>query len=150
MTDRSGSSDANRRIATSVRDHTEVWDDRDPSAVDDIYTADFRGHGFPLGATIDRDRYKSLVRLFQTAFPDCEVRLREIRADDEFVYTRWTFTGTHERPVFGVPPSSTRVRFAGAGRHRHRNGRVSEAWIDAEWRSLYRQLLAGYARKLGF
>lgn len=140
--------DANGRIAISVRDHTDVWDARDPSAVDDIYARDFRGHGFPFGVTVDRAQYKSLVETFQTAFPDCRIQLREIRADDEYVYTEWEFSGTHTDAVFGIPPSTQRITFSGAGRHRHRNGTVSEVWVDAEWRSLYRQLLEGYLQTL--
>lgn len=144
MAERAGPNDANGRIATSVRDHTEVWDARDPGAVDDIYTSEFRGHGFPLGVSVDRAQYKSLVEIFQTAFPDCEIQLRAIRADDEYVYTNWEFHGTHSNSVFGIPASGARVAFSGAGKHRHRNERVSEIWVDVEWRSLYRQLLEGY------
>ena len=134
------------RKAVSLRDFTDVWAARSPEAVDDIYAPTFEGHGFPLGRRVDRARYKTLVRWFQRVFPDCEVSLERLSADDDHVYAAWTFTGTHENPLWGVPPSGATVEFAGTGRHSHVDGEVTEVWLDVDWWGLYRQILQGYGR----
>ncbi|SFR64953.1 ester cyclase [Halogeometricum limi] len=132
------------RMAISRQDFTRVWEQRDVEAVRDIYAADFCGHGFPVPKTIGRAQYRRVVELFQTAFPDCEIELEEMYADDEFVYASWQFNGTHTGTVAGIPPSGADVSFSGHGRHRHERGEVVEVWLDAEWASILRQIGRGY------
>ena len=139
-----GSDDAADRMAISRRDFDDVWAQKDLDAIDQIYAEDFVGHGYPLGLTVSRARYKTLVGWFHEAFPDCSIDVTEMTADEDFVYAEWTFTGTHERTLFGMPPSGTDVTFSGGGRHAHSDGRVSEVGQDVDWSDLYGQLLRGY------
>jgi steroid delta-isomerase-like uncharacterized protein len=136
--------EAHQRMAVSQRDFTEVWADRDLGAVADIYTADFRGHGFPVTESVTRSQYRRLVSVFQHAFPDCRIEMLDLRADDEFVYADWRFQGTHRGGPAGLPGSDATVSFTGSGRHRHRDGKVVEVWLDVDWSELIRQLGAGY------
>lgn len=133
-------------MAISRRDFEEVWGAHDAEAIEDIYAADFRGHGYPFGMTASRGRYKRLVELFHGGFPDCSIEVEEMTADDEFVYAEWTFTGTHEGALGILPPSGSEVTFSGGGRHQHRDGDVSEVWLDVDWTTLYTQILRGYMR----
>lgn len=140
------SDDSAERMATSLRDFTEVWGDQNPAAIADIYAPEFAGHGFPLGLTLNRSQYRRLVDAFHTAFPDGEMTVEELRADEEFVYADWTFTGTHTGSCWLVPSSGAAVTFSGGGRHYNRDGVVQEVWLDVEWRSFARQILSGYVQ----
>lgn len=134
-----------QRMAVSERDFAEVWGERDLAAVEDIYTADFRGHGYPVVGTVSREQYRRLVSVFQHVFPDCRIELLSMTADAEFVHTEWLFRGTHRGGPSQVPGSGATVSFTGSGRHRHRNGKVAEVWLDVEWSAVLRQIGAGYA-----
>lgn len=140
--------DAATRLAVSLRGFEEVWDERDPEAIDRLFAEDFRGHGFPFGLTLTRARHKRFVTAFQRAFPDCEIVAEEVSVDDEFVYTTWRFTGTHTGTVGGLPPSGEEVTFEGQGRHRHRGDRIHEIWVDVDWRDVCRQILGGYVQAI--
>lgn len=140
----STTADSETRMAVSRRDFTEVWGNQNPDAVDQIYAEGFIGHGFPFGRSLNRDQYKTLASLFHDVFPDGEMTVTEMTADDEFVHAEWTFTGTHTGSVWGIPPSGSEITFSGGGRHRHQDERVQEIWLDVKWRTLYAQLLRGY------
>ncbi|UTF52259.1 ester cyclase [Natronosalvus rutilus] len=133
-----------RRIATSLRDVIEVWEDHDLNAINEIYTSDYRGQDFPLQIPVTRTRYRKLASLFITTFPDCSIEVETLTADEDFINFEWIFTGTHTGTVYGTPPSYAAVSFTGKGRHRHENGKVAEVWMDVDWKHLYTQLARGY------
>ena len=128
------------RMDISRQDFTRVWGEHNVEAINDIYSTDFRGHGFPLFQTLSREQYRRTVEYFQTMFPDCWIELKDMNADEDFVYASWKFHGTHKNSIAGIPASQARIQFSGSGRHRHRNGKVVEAWLDVEWISILRQI----------
>lgn len=134
------------RMQVSQQDFTRVWKQRDMDAIQDIYSLDFRGHGFPGNRTVTRSQYRRTVELFQRMFPDCQIELEEMHADSEFVYASWVFRGTPMIPGFGS--SGSPVSFRGTGRHRHRGGKVVEVWIETNWLSVARQVGKTYSRSL--
>jgi len=136
--------DQKRRLEISQQDFTEVWGGQNPDAVAHIYADEFQGHGFPLGQTVDKAEYRSLAKWFQAAFPGCSITPTDLRVDEDFVYAEWEFSGTHSGWLFGVPPSGAAVTFAGTGRHAHRDGYVQEIWMDVDWSTIVKQVLAGY------
>jgi predicted ester cyclase len=131
-------------MAISRQDFTRVWGDQALDAITDIYTPTYRGHGYPVKGTITRSQYRWLVRAFHHAFPDYEMELLELTADETYVYVDWVFRGTHTQSFLGFPASNATVEFTGSGRHQHANGRVSETWLTADWSNLYQTLLSAY------
>lgn len=143
------SSSEAERMQISRQDFTRVWGQRDLNAIPDIYSPEFRGHGFPGNQTLTREQYRQTVGLFQTVFPDCRIRLEEMDADSEFVYASWEFRGTPLLSGGGPGAEERTVSFRGFGRHRHSEGKVVEVWIDTEWASVVRQLGRTYSRRVG-
>lgn len=128
----------------SQQDFTRVWKQRDMDAVRDIYSFDFRGHGFPGNRTVTRSQYRRTVEMFQRVFPDCRIELEEMHADGEFVYASWVFHGTPAMPGSGLDGSP--ISFRGTGRHRHRGGKVVEVWVDTDWLSVAKQVGKTYSQ----
>jgi predicted ester cyclase len=136
------------RMAISRQDFTRVWGQQDVDAIDDIYAPDFRGHGFPVGRTFTRAQYRRTVELFQRVFPDCWIDLESMHADSEFVYASWRFYGTPAGVVASDQGGESALSFAGTGRHRHREGKVVEVWLDVEWSSIAPKLGRTYTSRL--
>lgn len=137
-------SDQQARMHISRKDFTYVWGEHDLSVIPEIYSPTFRGHGFPVKRTVSRSQYRWLAYIFQQAFPDCHIKMLEMTADDEYVYTKWVFRGTHAGSVAKIPPTGESIEFTGKGYHRHENRRVKEVWLLVDWSKLYRALLSGY------
>lgn len=132
----------------SRRDFEEVWHGRDPVVIGDIYRSDYRGNGFPIVGSVGRIGYRLIARQFLRAFPDIEFTVHELDSADQYVYTRWTLTGTHAGRAVGLPASGARVEVDGQGLHRYLDGRVEETWLAMDWSGLVSQLAAGYRRRL--
>lgn len=136
------------RMTISRQDFTRVWGEHDVDAIADIYAPDFRGHGFPAGRPFTRAQYRRTVELFMRLFPDCWVDLESMHADSEFVYATWRFYGTPTGSVAGDRGGESVLSFAGTGRHRHREGKVVEVWLDVEWSSILPQLGRTYTSRI--
>ena len=145
--DSRGDADARPDIERiSLRDFEEVWHDQNPGVVADLYHDDYRGHGFPIVGTVSRSDYQRVARLFLRAFPDIEFHIHRLGTTDGMVETDWTFEATHSGWVGPVPPTGTTISVDGWGRHRYRNDRVAETWLDLDWGDLADQLGRGYLR----
>ena len=134
--------------AVSRRDFREVWHRGDLDAISEIYRHDYRGNDFPVVGPISREDYRRFAALFRRAFPDVEFTVHELTAEERTVRARWSLAATHSGWLFGLPPSGARVAVEGRGRHRYRDGRVAETWLDFEWGNLLRQVSSGYLRRL--
>jgi predicted ester cyclase len=129
----------------SRRDFEEVWHERNPAAIRDIYRPDYRGNGFPVVGSIGRRGYRLLVTWFLRAFPDLAFVVHELDSADRYVYARWTLTGTQSGRAVLLPASGAHVELEGMGLHRYREGRVDETWLALDWSELVAQLWVGYA-----
>lgn len=111
-------------IADDYVDH-----DRDPSVPADLS---------------DKEAIVELFGALRTGFSDMDHRLdmvEEIGTDRIVVY--WTFTGTHDGPLFGIPASGKKVRMNGIDILKIEDGLITGQWHVEELASLFQQLGAG-------
>jgi predicted ester cyclase len=71
---------------------------------------------------------KQAVGLFRAAFPDGEMVIEEILADNDKVIARVTLRGTQSGEFFGQLPTGRIVTAEGIDVYRITNGKVSEGW----------------------
>jgi steroid delta-isomerase-like uncharacterized protein len=69
---------------------------------------------------------KDAIRLL-TSFPDVHWVIDEMVAEDDKVCTRFTWTGTHEGPFFGIPATGRRIAIKGVVIDRLVAGRMADS-----------------------
>jgi predicted ester cyclase len=78
---------------------------------------------------------------FRTAFPDVDMEILELVAEDDTVVRRFACSGTHLGPWRGQPPTGRRFqRIAEVAFFRLRHGRIVHAWSLEDTHTRMRQL----------
>jgi predicted ester cyclase len=84
----------------------EVWNGKDLDLIDELYHPDYTGHWFQVdGTDATRDDLKEFVAGIHEGFPDYEMDVEFILAEDDLVSLGFTGMGTHENEWMGIPPS---------------------------------------------
>ena len=101
------STETNKVLARRVIE--EVLNGRNLDLLDELAALDYIEHS-PLpgqGTGIDgiRDRYTMLFKAFDFVFS-----VDDVIAEDDKVVLRWTQTGTHVGPLFGMPATNRSSR----------------------------------------
>lgn len=101
-----------------------------PDIADGHFTDDYVAHipGLPPGQR-GPEAFKSVVRLWRGAFSDWHMTIEELVAEGDYVANHFTTTGTHDAPLFGIPPTGKRIVVRSQELHRVTNGKVAESWI---------------------
>jgi steroid delta-isomerase-like uncharacterized protein len=84
--------------------------------------------------------FKKFAVEWRETYPDGQVTLDEIVAEDDRVIVWWTFTGTQRGTFLGIPPTHKRVTWAGFNSFRIEHGKLAEAWDMMDRLSLWQQL----------
>lgn len=136
------STEANERL---VRRQFEIGiNGRDLTVLDDL-ADDFVDHGAPEGLPPGREG----TRIFLTALfgwaSDLQVEILDLVAQGDRVVVRNRWTGTHEGPIFGHPPTGRRFEMDGIVMWRVAEGRLAERWAVLDRFALEAQLRAASA-----
>jgi steroid delta-isomerase-like uncharacterized protein len=83
---------------------------------------------------------KDVLRQLLTAFPDMRWSVDEQIAEGDKVLTRFTWTGTHRAPFFGVPATGRPVTVWGMVIDRLEQGKIKETRILMDALGLMKQL----------
>jgi steroid delta-isomerase-like uncharacterized protein len=123
--------------------YMEVFDRRNVTVVDDLYTADFIYHApgrFAGNPHLDREGLKQGFTHYLSAFPDLQLNLEDIFASGEKVASRFTAIGTHQGIYKGVRATKKRICKTGIIIHRLEADRIIEAWEWTNSLSIMQQL----------
>lgn len=122
----------------------EVWAGGDPEAVARYLDASYARYVAPALPPIDRKQQVARLTDFRAAFPDIEIRLEAVIAEDDLVAFRSTMRGTHEGEFLGLAPTHRSVTVGLIDIWRIDNGRVVEQWGGPDMFDLLRQLGADF------
>lgn len=119
------STETNKVLALRVFE--EVLNKRNLDLLHELAVPEYVEHS-PLpgqGSGIDglRDRYSMLFDAF-----DFQFTVEDVIAEGDKVVLRWTQTGRHKGPLFGMPATGRNSRTTGIEIWRVENGRLSEHW----------------------
>lgn len=78
--------------------------------------------------------------MFEAAFPDLQVHLDEVLAEDDKVITRSHWTGTHKGDFMGVPASGASVEVNFIDIWRIEDGLLAESWVRMDLLGLMPQI----------
>lgn len=119
----------------------ELFTKGDLDAVDRYLHPDFVNHDPPFpGAPAGPDGIRQAGAMFREALPDWHSEVDQMVAEDDIVVERFTASGTHLGPLFGVPPTGRVLVLAGINIFRLADGRIVERWGRLDEAGLMRQL----------
>lgn len=78
--------------------------------------------------------------MFFDALPDLQAIIHDQVADDDKVVTRKTLRGTHQGPLFGIPPTGKTVDIEVIDILRVSDGKITDHWNNVDRLGLMQQL----------
>lgn len=119
----------------------EVVNDHRYELIDDLFTHDYLRHD-PASPETERGPapWAESLKELHAAFPDGQVHVGELVAEDDLVAFEGTMTGTHRGTFRGVEPTEAAVEVQGNAMHRVRDGRIAETWATWDFLGILQQL----------
>jgi steroid delta-isomerase-like uncharacterized protein len=77
---------------------------------------------------------------FRAAFPDLNIAVEQLVADDENVAIAYTVTGTHQGDFLGVPATGRQIKARGLQIARFQNGQIVERWGSSDQLGILQQI----------
>jgi steroid delta-isomerase-like uncharacterized protein len=93
----------------------------------------------PIEAT-GAELLKEVFAKLHRAFPDLQIKVEDVIAEDDKVVARDTVTGTHEGEYMGIPPTGKSITYTEIFIARFADGRIAETWGVVDVLSQMRQL----------
>jgi steroid delta-isomerase-like uncharacterized protein len=116
--------EANKQLYRSFIE--DMWNKRNPGAVDRYLAPDFIEHNqnLPPGLA-GRKQFAASV---QAGFSDYHGEIQDIIAEGDMVVARVLWTGTQDGAYLGRPATGNKLRFSTADFFRIENGKLAEHW----------------------
>ncbi|MEP6936746.1 MAG: ester cyclase [Chthoniobacterales bacterium] len=106
----------------------------------DLMTADVEDHDPAPDQGEVPEGFVAFFTKFRTAFPDLEVAVDKMVADDENIAIAYTVTGTHDGPFLGLPATGKKIKARGMQIARFEDGRIAERWGSSDELGILKQL----------
>ncbi len=93
------------------------------------------------------DGFKGFFTTMRTAFPDLQVEVDHMVADDENVAIAYRVVGTHQGEFQGVEPTGERIEVRGMQIGRFANGQIVERWGSSDELGIMQEIGASPQQK---
>jgi predicted ester cyclase len=119
----------------------DVWNGERPATADELVHERYLIHDRDLAEELrGPELYRALASGTREAFPDATFAIEDVVAAGDEVALRWTMTGTHEGPAFGVEPTGRTVELSAVEIDRFEDGLLVETWSQSDRLGLLEQL----------
>src|ERR1700757_1232454 len=120
----------------------EVWNEGREATIGELFAENGVTSGLGEGEAEVRGpaQMKPFVRNLRNSFPDLQITILDILAEDDKVMVRILLEGTHSGLGLGVPASGRRVRVAGIVVIRVSKRQLVEGWNSWDQLGLLRQI----------
>jgi predicted ester cyclase len=105
----------------------------------DLYYPDCTLHGYA-GVGPGLEGIKQFYAGIWTAFPDAEVICHDWVTAGDQVGLRYTFKGTHQGDLMGIPPTGKAITVSGLTILRFTNGQCVERWSQTDFLGILQQV----------
>ncbi len=109
----------------------------------DLMTANVEDHDPAPDQGEGPEGFIAFFTKFREAFPDLEVAVETMVADEEQVAIAYTVTGTHKGNFHGVAPTGKKIEARGVQIARFEDGRIAERWGSSDELGILKQIGAG-------
>ena len=132
-----------------ARAYVTMWNTRDYSAIPHLVSDTYimydpaipaKGVAGPEGEAHGQEGLQQFMELIATAFPDFEIMILEMLADDDLVMYEIRITMTHEGPLGGIPPTGRRVGIQGVSILHLEDGIITEHRVYLNMEDVLEQL----------
>lgn len=119
----------------------EVFNGRNYDRLSDIQSEQYVQHG-PMHGMEFEGIAESLetMKLFHGAFSDLKAVEEFTFSDGDLVCTRYTWSGTHDGDLMGIPATGIEVELEGTVINRVEDGEIVETWTTGDFLGLFQQL----------
>ena len=124
---------------TVARETMEALHQRDLEGVRAKVAPDARFYGWA-PEPLDADGHKAFMSALLAAFPDSRFVVDDVITEGEKVAVRHRLQGTHQAELQGIPATGRQVEVNGIVIFRIENGKVAEAWLNADIMGMMQQL----------
>ena len=119
----------------------EFWNEGKTEIAGDLVTEGFeRTELFSDETTIGPDGLRQAATTWRGAFPDCQLTLVEILAENDRLSCHWTFKGTHTGQLNEIPPSGRPVNVEGLSILQFVDGKADRETVATDMLTLMTQL----------
>jgi len=132
------SAEVNKALVGQYLD--EVWQKRNPAAVDEFLAPNYKRYLSPTASPLTLDGQRQRLAGFRAAFPDIQLTIEDMFAEGDRVAFRSTIRGTHQGVFQGIAPTGKHVMVALIDVVRVENGKVVEHWGGPDLWDLLQQL----------
>lgn len=117
----------------------EVWNKGNVDLIEQYISPDFVGH-LPEGEAAGIEGDKNHVLLFLGVFPDAQLTINDMTAEEDMVVARWTLNGTHKGPFGDIPATDKKITGTGITIFKIADGKILEAWAYADMLGVMQQM----------
>jgi len=120
--------EANKAVVMAV---VEATNNQDYDRLAELYAPDFVRHcqATPDAATTTRDGFISMLKEYESLFPDGHIRIDLLVAEGDLVGFWGSYLGTNTGPMGDIPATGKAVDSEMGGVHRIENGQIAETWV---------------------
>ena len=102
--------------------------------------ADCVDHDPAPGQVNGPEGYRKFFSATREAFPDLNVAVETMVADEESLAFAYTMTGTHQGVLMGIAPTGKKIRIRGLQISKFRDGKMVERWGSSDQLGMLQQL----------
>jgi predicted ester cyclase len=118
----------------------EFFNKHDPSVASQYFTPDFKWHGGSVGDYQGVENYAKALAGFFKALPDVRAMEQDVIATGDTVVVRFVVEGTHAGELWGIQPSSKKVRWDATMIYRFKGDKIAEQWAAEDWTAILRDI----------
>jgi steroid delta-isomerase-like uncharacterized protein len=126
---------------TLLRNYLEqVWKNKQPETIRNFLAPHYKRYTSPTAPPLSLEDQIQRLASFWAAFPDIQIQVEEVAAEDGLICFRSTMRGTHQGTFHGLPPSGRRVAVQLLDMIKIENGQFVEHWGGPDLYDLLQQL----------
>jgi steroid delta-isomerase-like uncharacterized protein len=124
---------------TITRRFHELFDQGDIAGMEQLLAPNCVAHQ-PGMLPLSLAEFKQMGTLFATAFGESKTVLHDLVAEGDTVFTRLTWSATHQAEFNGIPATGKHVQMSEMIMNRFENGKIVEHWAQPDILGLMQQL----------
>jgi len=112
--------------AQLANEYVEIWNDQEFSRLSDVVAESFTFTSPTSGTIQGREAFEAYAREVVDAFPDFQITVHEMLADEQLVMAEGTLSGTHDGEFNGISPTHETFEVRDMAKFVVEDGRLQE------------------------